>query len=485
VTLPEVFEAICPCIVAFIKTVHDPADGTAPHAPRIFGTGFLADPDGIVVTNRHVVEAFPTDPRTNRVAAAAMLCVSSRMARESMRWTRVDIKYAVSFETLSWGMKWFGEEHPDVAFAQLKVRQNPFLRLATEDHYVRTGMEIATAGFSLGDAALTLLGKLYDLRAESILDETAEELYEMAPCGYLTTTLNGRITRVNRTLAEWLGYEREELITGKRFVDLLTVGGRIFFETHFNLLLRVQDAVDEIALDVVRKDGRILPTLINARQKRDPHGEPLLNRFTIFNASERRLYERDLLAARDLLKTTLASIGDAVVVTDAEGRITFTNPVADVLCGWGSEFALGRSIDEVLVFYREDTGLNIENPIWAAVRSGRVVGLVDHTILASKDGRHLPVDNSASPVKDADGRVIGSVLVFRDISERRRAEKELENAYQQLKSSAAELQRSNEDLSQFAYVASHDLRSPLNTIGQFTELLEREYGVRLGDGKDL
>ena len=94
----------------------------------------------------------------------------------------------------------------------------------------------------------------------------------MAPCGYLTTTLSGQIVRVNQTLTEWLGYEREELITGKRFVDLLTVGGRIFFETHFNLLLRIQDAVDEIALDIVCKDGRVLPTLINARQKRNALG---------------------------------------------------------------------------------------------------------------------------------------------------------------------------------------------------------------------
>ena len=121
----------------------------------------------------------------------------------------------------------------------------------------------------------------------------------MAPCGYLTTTLNGRITRVNRTFAEWLGYEREELLNGKRFVDLLTVGGRIFFETHFNLLLAGPERRRRNSPGYCPQRRSRLPTLINARQKRDLHGEPLLNRFTIFNASERRLYERDLLAARD------------------------------------------------------------------------------------------------------------------------------------------------------------------------------------------
>ena len=119
------------------------------------------------------------------------------------------------------------------------------------------------------------------------VEESAEELYEMAPCGYLSTTIDGRIVKVNKTLTEWLGYEREELLGSKRLVDLLTVGGRMFYETHFNLLLRIQRSVDEIALDFICKDGRVLPTLINARQKRNGAGDPILNRFTVFNSSER------------------------------------------------------------------------------------------------------------------------------------------------------------------------------------------------------
>ncbi len=297
--------------------------------------------------------------------------------------------------------------------------------------------------------------------------------------------IDGRIIKINRTLTEWLGYERDELTQGKRFVDLLTVGGRIFYETHFNLLLRVQETVDEIALDVIRKDGQILPTLINARQKRNAADEPILNRFTIFNASERRMYERDLLAARDLLKTTLASIGDAVIATDAAGRITFMNAVASELSGWTDNSAVGKPIEEVLILVREDTGVAIENPIASAVRSGVITGLANHTVLISRDGRHIPIDDSASPIRDANGGVIGGVLIFRDISARRRAEKELEAAHEQLARRADELRRSNEDLSQFAHIASHDLRSPLNTITQYAQLLERRYGTQLADGKEL
>lgn len=227
--------------------------------------------------------------------------------------------------------------------------------------------------------------------------ESAEELYEMAPCGYLTTTADGRIVRANRTITEWLGYEPGELTHDKRFIDLLTVGGRIFYETHFTLMLRVQTTVDEIALDIVRKDGRVLPTLINARQKRSAADEPVLNRFTIFNASERRMYERDLLAARDLLRTTLASIGDAVIATDAEGRITFMNSVADELIGWKHDAALGKPIDEVLILAREDTGVRIENPIENAVRSGTIAGLANGTILISGMGGASPSTTARLP----------------------------------------------------------------------------------------
>lgn len=307
----------------------------------------------------------------------------------------------------------------------------------------------------------------------------------MAPCGYLTTTIDGRIVKINGTLADWLGYAPEELTGGLRFVQLLTAGGRIFYDTHFNLLLRMQDSVNEIALDIIRKDGRVLPTLINARQKRDSKGVPVLNRLTIFNATERRTYERDLLAARDLFQTTLASIGDGVIATDAEGRVSFMNPVAEKLSGWSEESAAGKPIEEILHLVREDSGERIENPVTHALRTGEIVGLENHTVLISRDGRQITVDDSASPIRDGNGHTIGGVLVFRDVSDRRRAQRALAETHIELERTLAELRRSNEDLSQFAHVASHDLRSPLNTVAIFIQLLERDYGAQLGDGKKL
>ena len=135
-------------------------------------------------------------------------------------------------------------------------------------------------------------------RAAVFLEDSAEELYEDAPCGYLSTLLDGTVVRINGTLLGWLGFDRAEVVGRRRFVDLLTAGGRIYHETHYAPLLRMQGTVREIALDLVAADGRRLPVLVNARLKRDARGEPLLVRLSVFDATERREYERELLRAR-------------------------------------------------------------------------------------------------------------------------------------------------------------------------------------------
>lgn len=313
--------------------------------------------------------------------------------------------------------------------------------------------------------------------------ESVEELYEQSPCGYLTTNLDGRIVRVNRTVLDWLGHTREELLIGKRFVDLLTVGGRMYYETHLSLLLHVQGSLNEIALDLVRNDGRILPALVNAGQKRDSGGELFVYRYTIFNATERRQYERDLLAAKDLLHTTLSSIGDGVVATDGEGRITFMNPVAQALSGWNEDDARGRPIDDVLTLQQEDHGATVENPVTHALRVGAAVSLANHTVLIARDGTRRTIDDSASPIRNENGDVVGGVMVFRDVTERRATERSLAQARELGERMIARLQLSNEELAHFAAVASHDLRSPLNNVMQFAQILETKYSAQLGEGK--
>ncbi|MFP2900430.1 ATP-binding protein [Corallococcus sp. 4LFB] len=129
-------------------------------------------------------------------------------------------------------------------------------------------------------------------------EDSAEDLYENAPCGYLSTSPEGRIIKVNQTFLTWTGYSREALLGGRRFSELLTVSGRIFHETHYAPLLQMQGFVHELSLDLVRADGRPLPALINSVQQRDALGRPRSVRTTLFNMTERKRYERELLMAR-------------------------------------------------------------------------------------------------------------------------------------------------------------------------------------------
>lgn len=130
-----------------------------------------------------------------------------------------------------------------------------------------------------------------------LLEESAEELFEDAPCGYLTCGVDGTILRVNRTFERWTGHDRATLL-GTRFRDLLAPAGRIYHETHYVPLLQMQGTVREIALEILRADGTRLPALINSDQRRDDDGRPRIIRTTVFDATDRRAYEQELLRSR-------------------------------------------------------------------------------------------------------------------------------------------------------------------------------------------
>jgi sigma-B regulation protein RsbU (phosphoserine phosphatase) len=127
--------------------------------------------------------------------------------------------------------------------------------------------------------------------------EDLQDLYENAPCGYLSLQPDGRIVKVNKTFCTWLGRTSEELL-GKRLRELLNVAGSIFYETHFAPLLRMQGFYHEVALDMIRADGSKLPVLANAAERRDDDGNLLFTRLTIFQATERRRFERELVDAQ-------------------------------------------------------------------------------------------------------------------------------------------------------------------------------------------
>ena len=138
-----------------------------------------------------------------------------------------------------------------------------------------------------------------------------------------------------------------------------------------------------------------------------------------------RATEEALRKQTEWLRVTLASIGDAVITTDGAGRVSSLNPVAESLTGWNARDAEGMPLAEVFRIVNEESRQPAENPALRALSEGRIVGLANHTVLIARDGTERAIDDSAAPIRDDLGNVIGVVLIFRDITERRRDEERL------------------------------------------------------------
>jgi PAS domain S-box-containing protein len=159
----------------------------------------------------------------------------------------------------------------------------------------------------------------HDESIQALFDETPEDLYQHAPCGYLSLLPDGIIGKVNATFLEWMGYPADALVGRVRFLDLLTVGGRIYYETHFQPLLRMQGAVREIAFELMRQDGGRFPVLVNATQ-REYEDAGIITRITVFDATHRRLYERELLAARARAEEASRAKADLIAMISHDVR---------------------------------------------------------------------------------------------------------------------------------------------------------------------
>ena len=178
---------------------------------------------------------------------------------------------------------------------------------------------------------------------------------------------------------------------------------------------------------VLRVDGTLGWTLSRAIPRLDANGEIVEWLGAASDITPRKQAEEVLRHQRQLLEVTLQSIGDAVLATDAGGRITFLNPVAAQLTGWAEEQALGQQAQDVLRTIDEQTRENGEDMVARVLREGRVVAMANHTVLLARDGREIPIEDSAAPIHDAAGNVFGVVLVFHDVTEKRRAHRELQN----------------------------------------------------------
>ncbi|MCS7089667.1 MAG: PAS domain S-box protein [Verrucomicrobiota bacterium] len=247
---------------------------------------------------------------------------------------------------------------------------------------------------------------------------------------------------VSEGCRELTGYSAEALTQGTpRYGNLILAEDRPAVWSIVQSALALREPF-ELTYRIQRADGQVRWVWERGQGVFDETGQLRFLEGFIADVTPRKQAEEALFQSRERLRITLESIGDAVLSTDADGRVEYLNPVAEQLTGWKHEEAQGKPLSAVFRIANEFTRQPVENPVERVLREGKIVGLANHTLLLSRDGREIPIADSAAPIRDAEGRLRGVVLVFRDqTAERaaRRAVEESEARFQSLFAGASEM----------------------------------------------
>lgn len=231
------------------------------------------------------------------------------------------------------------------------------------------------------------------------------------------------IVEVNQRAAETYQYSTDEF----RKIDLLRLVAPAERENAQRRLEKNENGDGYIVESVhQRKDGSLFDVEISARIIY-VEGKKFLH-LVIRDITERKRNEKALMESEERFRTTLYSTGDAIITTNSEGNVQYMNKVAEGLTGWAETEASGKPIDEIFRVFSEETGEELERPVEKVLRQGMVVLLSNHTCLKNRDGEEIPIGDSGAPIRDANGRITGVVLVFRDQREERKKRRELEES---------------------------------------------------------
>ena len=299
------------------------------------------------------------------------------------------------------------------------------------------------------------------LDVKEVLEQRSRELAESLALtratlegsfdGILATDQNGHITAYNEKFQRlWL--IPPELMQTYEHRSVLEACARQFPDPDAFLarVAEIQAMGSSQSADTLElADGRIYER-ISTIQYID--GREVGRVWSVRDVTARRQAEAQLRAQNEWFKTTLASIGDAVITTDLRSQVTFMNPVAERMTGWSATEALGSPVDRICTLVKEHADAQMQHPVDRVLHEDTMLTLANQSALLTRDGQHLCVEGSAAPMRDTNGQLAGAVMVFRDVSPRRRAE--------------AALLEADRRKDEFLATLAHELRNPLAPIRQ-------------------
>ena len=255
-----------------------------------------------------------------------------------------------------------------------------------------------------------------------ILDSAAEGIYGIDK--------NGNCTFVNKSALSLLGYSYPEELLGKNMHDMIhhsRKDGMPMNSETCKVLVGMKQGKGVRVDDEVfwRRDN----SSFNVEYFSYPQiegGEIIGGVVTFNDITEKLKLQRQIYKDKEQFRTTLLSVGDGVISTDNKGRVEVMNPIAEMLTGWTQDEARGKPFDRIFHIVNERTEELCENPVERVLESMEIIELANHTILVSKDGRRVPIEDSAAPIRSEDGSITGVVIVFRDFTEKREKLKEIE-----------------------------------------------------------
>lgn len=260
-------------------------------------------------------------------------------------------------------------------------------------------------------------------RAEAI-SRLLASVVESSDDAIISKDLNGVVTSWNKGAEHIFGYSAEEM-TG-RPISLLAAPDRPDEMPDILRRIRRGERVDHFQTLRRTKSGNLIHASVTVSPVRDAAGQIIGASKVVRDITAQIEAQREIAEQRERLRVTLSSIGDAVLTTDIAGRVSYLNPVAEQLTGWTSAEGSGQPLENIFHIVNEVSRQIVDNPVARVLREGNIIGLANHTVLISRDGREHAIDDSGAPIRDNDGHILGVVLVFRDITGQRQAARDRE-----------------------------------------------------------